>query len=762
MTLNDALVTVNSWSDTSITITIPTGAVSGYMAVSVAPNMNSSNGVVFQVGTDTLSSWIDADIGTGHSAGSGSYANSVFTVTGAGAGITSTADGLNFLYQPLSGNGAIIAHITSNATSNIIYAGLMIRETLAPGATNAFSGYFEQAFSGSAATFTYRASTDGNTQSGGSAFLNPPFWLELIRSGNTFSSLTSPDGVTWTAMGSQTVTMAQNVYIGMAVSSAANTTFATGTFDNVSVSTPTTPAPVISSLSISEGPVGTPVTITGTGFGASQGTSLVMLSDAQVTVNSWSNTSISVTIPSGAVSGPMAVYVGPTFNASNALNFTIASQITPVISNLAPSSNAIGASVTIIGSGFGATVSGSSVHFNGVSANATYWSATSVTVTVPPFASTGAVTLTLGADSVTSNGVLFTVTTVPFTVSSVSPAMGQQGTLVTITGTSFGSSQNGATVTLNGVTAPVISWANTSIIVVVPAGATSGVIAVDSIVGPSFTVNSSVTLTDSLSNQTTLASSIAGGKWYISTVVGSGCSSCDIRGNTSYAYDGFGNVLSKMDALGLVTSYTYDSNNNVASIQQPTVAGSTPTTSYTYNSFGEVLTKTDPLSNVTTNVYDTHGNLTSVTTPAPGGGASASVTSYAYNSLGELTQITDPLTHVTAIAYTTAGLIYTITDQQSNVTTYGYDSRGNRTSITDPATHQTTFSYDSGNRLLGIGYPDMSSASFTYDYRGRRITATDQNTKTTHYAYDDEDRLISVTDPATNVTQYVYDTRKTI
>ena len=229
--------------------------------------------------------------------------------------------------------------------------------------------------------------------------------------------------------------------------------------------------------------------------------------------------------------------------------------------------------------------------------------------------------------------------------------------------------------------------------------------------------------------------------------------------------DAKGNVLTHTDDLGHVTTYAYDSNNNVTSVSQQLDANTTVRTSYTYNSFGEVLTMTDALGNVTTNVYDTKGNLTSVTLPQPNGSTPASVTQFAYNSLGELTQITDPLSHPTTMTYTSAGLIATITDAQNHTTTYQYDSRGNRTAVIDPingASHPTTFAYDIMNRLTGITYPDGSSVSFGYDDRGRRTSVTDQNQKTTTYAYDDADRLTSVTDQANNVTQYNYDSENNL
>jgi len=157
--------------------------------------------------------------------------------------------------------------------------------------------------------------------------------------------------------------------------------------------------------------------------------------------------------------------------------------------------------------------------------------------------------------------------------------------------------------------------------------------------GPNFTVTSSIQLTDSLGNETTYSSLLAGGKWFVSNSQGSGCSSCTIRRTIQRQFDSYGDVTSYTDERGNTTSYTYDANFDLASVTQPAVGGTQPQTTYTYNSFGEVLTMTDPLGNVTKNTYDAHGNLLTVTTPAPNGNTAPSVTQFAYNSLGELTQV---------------------------------------------------------------------------------------------------------------------------
>ena len=59
-------------------------------------------------------------------------------------------------------------------------------------------------------------------------------------------------------------------------------------------------------------------------------------------------------------------------------------------------------------------------------------------------------------------------------ITSLSPASGPAGTLVTIAGTNFGIPQGASTVTFNGATASVVSWGTGSIGAQVPSGATSG------------------------------------------------------------------------------------------------------------------------------------------------------------------------------------------------------------------------------------------------------------------------------------------------
>src|SRR5271169_2994209 len=110
--------------------------------VSVATSMNDSIPVEFTITSQPLpNSWLDADVGAVGLTGSATYAGGIFTVNGSGNAIYYTADQMHFVYQALSGDGTIVARVVSASGSTYPESGVMIRETLDPGATNAFLSY---------------------------------------------------------------------------------------------------------------------------------------------------------------------------------------------------------------------------------------------------------------------------------------------------------------------------------------------------------------------------------------------------------------------------------------------------------------------------------------------------------------------------------------------------------------------------------------------------------------------------------------------
>ena len=330
--LNNAPMTINSWSATSITATVPTGATSGALLVSLAPSMNDSNPIQFEVTSQPLpATWLNQDVGAVGLMGSATYANGVITIKAAGSGMGSgTSDALHFVYQPLSGNGTIVARVVSlqgNGSGNSPTAGVMIRQTLA--ADDMFaSSYYGSGYGG--VYFAYRTSTGGNAGESNPKGATLPYWIMVVRNGSTFTSYTAPDGVNWVQVGtSETVNMAENVFVGLAVTNGVKTGLATATFDSVSINSDLLVSPIITQSSATTGSIGSQVTLYGTGFGTTQGSSLVLLNGLATTINSWSPTSITITIPTGATSGPLEVLLAPTMNSSNAIYFSVTTQPLP-------------------------------------------------------------------------------------------------------------------------------------------------------------------------------------------------------------------------------------------------------------------------------------------------------------------------------------------------------------------------------------------------------------------------------------------------
>jgi len=470
VTLNTVPITINSWGDTSISITIPSGATSGPLVISLAPTMNNSNPVAFTVTAQPLpSGWLDGDVGAVGIAGNSSYASGTFTVNGAGGQGSSTADALHFVYQPLSGDGSIVARVVSMPSGTGAEAGVMVRETLNPGSVNGTT--VDNVPSGAYVAFNIRTVTGGSTSEpnaiGGTA---PPYWVELVRSGSTLSSYASPDGVNWTLISNETINMAQNMYVGLAVYSGTNPpSLASATFDNVAVSfSPPVLAPSIVSMSPNIAVPTSSVMINGANLGSSRGTSTVTFNGTAGTPTYWSATNIVVPVPSTATSGNVVITVGG--EASNAVPFTV-SQAPTIMMSLSPTSGTLGTPVTITGVNFGSTQGSSTVTFNGTPGISTNWSATSIVVPVPSGAMTGNVVVTVNGQ--VSNAASFTVLQTPG-ITSLSTTSATIGSLVTITGTNFGSTQSASTVTFNGTGGTPVSWSATSIVVPVPLGATTG------------------------------------------------------------------------------------------------------------------------------------------------------------------------------------------------------------------------------------------------------------------------------------------------
>jgi IPT/TIG domain len=482
VTFNGTAATISSWSNTSIVAVVPSGATTGNVVVTVGGA--ASNGSPFTVlippviqentGVSASTLAYNSNVTAGHALYAAFFdymaANQTLTFSDSQGNTWTTVASANMSHD--GDTIAIGCTVANSSTADTVsfyvngspYSsprGMVIYEVggttctpdVAPVSSNTTSA--TSCTSGALTTstandflFGFCTSLAANTPTVGSGWSNGIGTAYVI--GET-QVAANTGAYTATSAGWATATEQATILVAFKPGAGA-------------------PTPTITSLSPTSGAVGSSVTITGTNFGSTQGSSTVKFNGTIATsISSWSNTSIVAVVPSGATTGNVVVTVGGV--ASNAAGFTVSPSSTPTISSLSPTSGAVGTPVTISGTNFGTTQGTSAVTFNGTSATITSWSTTSIVAQVPAGATTGNVVVTVGG--VASNGAQFDVApaiTPPLSLPEGPVSMG-----ITIAGSGFGTTQGTSTVTFNGTTATtVVSWSNTSIVVDVPAGATNG------------------------------------------------------------------------------------------------------------------------------------------------------------------------------------------------------------------------------------------------------------------------------------------------
>lgn len=177
----------------------------------------------------------DQDVGSVSAAGFTMTSGGTATVYGSGSGIGGSADGFHFAWRQLSGNGQITARIAAqqDASGNPV-AGVMLRETLNPGAKSAFAFLSPGAGAGS----VFRAATGGQSVAGANPApsASTPHWVKLVRKAAMVYCWQASDGVKWQSCGKARLAGLKNtVYVGLAVSSESDGSIAIADFDNVHV-----------------------------------------------------------------------------------------------------------------------------------------------------------------------------------------------------------------------------------------------------------------------------------------------------------------------------------------------------------------------------------------------------------------------------------------------------------------------------------------------------------------------------------------------
>jgi IPT/TIG domain len=290
---NRAAAAPTSWAGGSIVAPVPAAATTGNIVVLV--NGTPSNAVGFTA-TPTISNLQppQAAIGAPVTINGSNFgtAQNTSTVTFNGVGATPTS----------WGTGAIGVPVPSGATTGPVVV------TVNGVASNAST------FTLSGAPYITGLSPSSGAVSASVTISGSGFGSRQGSSTVTFNQTKAKTFASWAA-GSITVSVPSGATTG-------NIVVTVGGVASNGVSFTVVPAPHITKLSVTSGPVGTAVTITGTNFGSPQGSGTVTFNGtAATTITSWSATSIVTAVPTGATTGNVVVNASGV--ASNGVKFTV-------------------------------------------------------------------------------------------------------------------------------------------------------------------------------------------------------------------------------------------------------------------------------------------------------------------------------------------------------------------------------------------------------------------------------------------------------
>ena len=212
----------------------------------------TANGVVVEPGAPVLENppvaagWTRVDIGAPTPSSITTYdpATGTWTIQASGSDIWGTADQFCLVYRYLHGDGQITARVVSigNATNQWCKVGVMMRESLDAGSNDAYMVMTPGAAEDHAETFQWRSASNPNGGYVGGGSMGLPYWVRLVRQGDTFIGYYSSNGSDWAEAGEVTIPMRANgeeagCYIGLCVTSHAAGSLCTATVDNVSIAT---------------------------------------------------------------------------------------------------------------------------------------------------------------------------------------------------------------------------------------------------------------------------------------------------------------------------------------------------------------------------------------------------------------------------------------------------------------------------------------------------------------------------------------------
>lgn len=221
----------------------------------------------------------------------------------------------------------------------------------------------------------------------------------------------------------------------------------------------------------------------------------------------------------------------------------------------------------------------------------------------------------------------------------------------------------------------------------------------------------------------------------------------DGNGNTkTYEYDYLNNMIAAYDGYGNKTSYEYNAFGNIKKIIYPDES----TRNYEYNDFNQLQKITDDNGIVYSASYDKNGRLIKERSIAD------VEKSYEYDKAGRLVKIFSGGELVQSYSYNNQGRNVTVKDGNENAYQYTYDSFGRLTNEQNRKALNQKYYYDEGGQLKNRNNFDGSVISNLYSKDRRVQTVRYSDGSQNYFEYDVSGNLINIKNEYEN-TLYQYD-----
>lgn len=224
-------------------------------------------------------------------------------------------------------------------------------------------------------------------------------------------------------------------------------------------------------------------------------------------------------------------------------------------------------------------------------------------------------------------------------------------------------------------------------------------------------------------------------------------------GSEGFLNNSLGDILSRTNARGFVTSFQYNQRRELTN----TIAPTNLTVRVGVDAVGNVQSTTDARGFTRSNTWSATRKLLATILPATPQGIPVSTN--VYDRRDWLARSLNPLQQAVIYTNDAAQRLASVTDPLNRATKFGYDDDDRKTAITNAANEVTRQLWSSRSELLQTTTPMGTTIKRSFDAGGNQVTLTNRNGKKWQFQFDAANRLTNTITPLNRQAAVTYNNR---